>query len=48
MDNQLMIETTVGAVGTLNKNDLANVSLHQSAIDLGANLSSRTSRVVRG
>lgn len=44
MDNQLTIGTTVGAVGTLNKTDLANVNLHQSAIDLVADLSSRASR----
>lgn len=38
MDDQLRVWTTVGSAGTLNQTDLANVSLHQSIIQLGADL----------
>lgn len=44
MDNQLMIGTTVGTAGTLNKTRLANVRLHQSVIELGADFPTRASR----
>ena len=38
MDNQLKVWTTVGSAGALNQTDLAKVSLHQSVIQLGAEL----------
>jgi hypothetical protein len=39
MDDQLKVWTTVGSAGTLNHTDLAKVSLHQSIVQLGTELS---------
>jgi hypothetical protein len=44
MNIDLMIGTTMGAVGTLNKTDLANACLHQLVIESGADFPSRASR----
>src|SRR5579872_1722968 len=41
-DDNVKVWTTVGSAGTLNQADLAKVSLHQSIIQLGSELTTTT------